>query len=966
MTESATLGDRISFAPAAFDPDAAQLLREAFGARFHGLGKDEQALVAGAAACSPYLRRLMMRDPDFVAEVLRAPSAVMLERACADATRAADAESSDEQLAILRRAKNRAALLIALADIAGYWDVMQSAEAVSAFADAAISAAIRAGCRKAGHDADASGIAVLAMGKLGACELNYSSDIDLIVLYDPTAMGALGKTEAQAAAVKAAREMVALLQTQTPDGYVFRTDLRLRPDPGVSALAISVQAAETYYEVYGQNWERMAFVKARAAAGDIGVGEAFLSSLRPFVWRKFLDFAAIEDVKAVKKQIHSAKGGATIEFEGHNIKLGRGGIREIEFYAQTQQLILGGKNQNLRVRGTLDALSALNAHGHVSDDVHRELAGAYRYLRHVEHRLQMINDEQTHRIPKAPQDIERLAAFLGEANIEAFADRLIPVLRGVERRYDGLFRSDADEAASVGPMVFTGVESDPATIETLKTLGFKRPEDVSETIRRWHAGGLRATRTERARIILTKLMSPLLEALSKAGNPDDAFFAFADFLSRLPAGVQVFSLLANNIVLFDRLIEIMTVSPFIGRELSKRVNFIERLVEESLAAPPPAPETYAESLKDTLAAARDYEDALNMTRRWAGEARFLIAAQLAVGLRPAADAAAHFSAIADACIMAMCEAAQSEMRRQHGDIDGALAIAGLGRLGAREMTATSDIDLIFIYDAPADALSTGARPLSPTDYYTRLVRRIVTALSAATPEGALYEVDMQLRPSGGAGPAAVSLSAFQRYYAEEAWTWELMALSKARVICGGASLTGAVESEIETIFRRPREREKLKADVGDMRRRLLEAKPGAGPWNVKHVRGGHTDIAFVCQYLALEHGARWGRPPQPNVGAIAWFAEKGALSREDAENLLEAQRLYDGVLQTARAATGGVFAPEGAGAALTARMASLCERQSIKEAEQALTRRQEQVASIYCRVIGPYSDREQNVHDGDS
>lgn len=951
MTSEANLGDAIACAPKVFDAPASEQLRDAFGARFHQLKSAEQELLAGVAGCSPFLRRLMLRDPAVVVDILRSSPSDIMRGACARAQQAGAVEGRDAQLSALRHAKDRAALTIALADIAGVWDVMTATRAISVFADAALDGAIAAAASGVDYDPAAPGLAVIAMGKHGAFELNYSSDIDVVALFDRTQMGGRDYAEAQKLAIKITREMVTLMQQQTPDGYVFRTDLRLRPDPGVTAVALSVEAAETYYEAYGQNWERMAYVKARAAAGDKAVGKAFLKALRPFVWRKYLDFAAIDDVKAVKRQIHSSKGGAEVEFEGHDIKVGRGGIREIEFYAQTQQLILGGKDRELRQRATLDALHALHGAGHISQNARDDLTNAYCYLRQVEHRLQMVNDEQTHAIPKAPEDIQRIADFLGEASTSSFKEKLTKTLRAVERHFDDLFEEETAPSSISGSLIFTGVNNDPATIATLQGLGFRRAEEVSDIIRRWHAGGMRATRTERARVLLTKLMAPLLEALAKAGSPDDAFFVFDGFLKRLPAGVQVFSLLASNTELFETLIRIMTISPFLGRELSKRVNVIEQLLDNSWASAPEI-DSYSPSLGAALATVENYEDVLNGVRRWAGEKKFLISAQLAVGILGADDAAARFTAIANACIDQLCSAAIAEMRRQHGDIDGALCVIGLGRLGAVEMTATSDVDLIFIYDAAPDAVSDGARPLGPIDYYTRLVRRIVTALSAATEEGVLFEVDMQLRPSGGAGPTAVSQSAFRRYYEEDAWTWEVMALTKARVIAGDANLSKTVEQEVETVLRRPREAEKLSAVIRDMRERLMKARPGVSEWDIKSISGGMTEIAFVCQYLALLNGQRNGAPPAALKQMIGWLADTGVMARKDADALGAARDLFETVFQTGRAATGGVFDPETAGQALRARMAAACDAKTIEEASTILTARQSMVANIYRKVLG--------------
>lgn len=956
MSKATNLGESISGAPRPFDEGAAAQLREAWGADWSALNTDEAALIEAAAGCSPYLRRMMQRAPARVLDILRTPVGAMIERACADARKAGGLENRDEVMRDLRAAKETAALCTALADIAGAADAMEAAGWISDFADAATDAAIKAAALKNKTPNGDAGITSIAMGKLGAHELNYSSDIDLILLYDERAMRCEA-ADARQYAVRIAKDVVAILQDQRADGYVFRTDLRLRPDPGVTALAISVDAAERYYESFGQNWERMAYIKARAHAGDIDVGEKFLQALRPFVWRKFLDFAAIEDVKAVKRQLHSAKGGGQIEFAGHDIKTGRGGIREIEFFAQTQQLILGGKNKSLRCRQTLEALEALSRAGQVSAQALVDLSAAYKYLRHVEHRLQMINDEQTHKIPKNSDDIERLAIFVGEHDGAAFKEKLLSVLDKVKGHFDRLFREDALDVEQPGPLVFTGVEGDTATLQTLEDLGFGRAREVSRTIRRWHAGGVRATRTERARNILTKLMAPLLIALSKSSDPDAAFFAFDSFLTRLPAGVQIFSLLANNVALFDALIEIITISPFLGREMSRRGNFVEALLEQGLRAPLPEPEDDAADLENAIASTGGaYEDALNAVRRWAGEANFFVAAKLAAGAIDADVAAAHFSNIAETSIRALTPAVENEMRSAHGDIDGALCVIGLGRLGAREMTASSDIDLIFVYDAPEGAVSKpgdgGGRALGAVEYFTRLVRRLVTALSAATEEGLLYEVDMALRPSGGAGPAAVSLAAFQRYYEKDAWTWEIMALTKARAVAGDDGLSATIEREIERILRRPRDRESVARDVNDMRRRLAKAKPGVGPWDVKHVVGGLTDIEFVFQYLALVSSASAGRPPIAAREALAWFRDRTLIDADAAEILISAHRKFSDILQAGRAATGGLFAPQSAGETLSARMAKICNAASLAEAETALVALQGRVAKVYRQVVG--------------
>ena len=951
-----SLAASIRNVPAIYDQAAAAQFIENCGGAYEDLPESAKSLLAATAGCSPYLRRLAERRKDRLALLFdTAPDAALAELiAAADVS---SEDGADAQIKALRFAKQDAALLIALCDIGGVWPVMQATDALSRFADAAVAGALDAAISRSSLESSA-GIAILAMGKHGAFELNYSSDVDLIVLFDRERMNIGDIHEAQKHAVAVTRELVHLMQTQTADGYVFRTDLRLRPDPGATALAVSVNSAESYYESYGQNWERMAFIKARPCAGDIDMGEKFLRTLRPFVWRKYLDFAAIEDVHAVKRQMHSVKGGRDIAFAGHDVKLGHGGIREIEFYAQTQQLILGGKDESLRPRATLDALAALAKSGAITENARDGLSEDYLYLRHVEHRLQMVHDEQTHRIPSNEDEIARVAVFSGAADAGAFREKMLATFHSVGRRYDALFEIADVPESRLGPLVFTGVEPHPPTLDTLGRLGFERAADVSAAIMRWHKGGLRATRTERARVLLTKLVPPLLEALSKAGEPDEAFFAFEDFLARLPAGVQVFSLLLNNLDVFDALIRIMTISPYLGREFSKHLNLVERLLDNRWADAPPPPESYEDDCARAVGASAGYEAALNAARRWAGEQKFQITAQLAVGILPHEEAARHFSAIADAVIRALIVVAADEMKIQHGSIEGGFVVAGLGRLGAKEMTATSDIDLMFIYDAPADAQSDGKRPLGAVDYFTRLVRRAVTALSAATEEGALYEVDMQLRPSGKAGPAAVSLAAFKRYYAEEAWSWEIMALVKARVIGPDGPLAKAVDDEIADILARPRDRQKLAVDVADMRVRLDEAKPPVSIWDVKNIVGGLTDIAFICQHLSLAGEAGRKRAPRAAAQALDWFANAGELAQEDSAKLTAAQTAFEAVLQAGRAATGGVFSPEKAGEALCARMASVCGEESIVNAERKLLTLAQQTASLFTMIVGERRGRQ--------
>ncbi len=956
MTENAPLESLIRFAPDPFDRRAGEQAIEAFEANY-----PSRDFLEGVAGCSPYLGRLIARHPELTRNALAASPEASLDRAMKAAWRAADEDDPAAQMKALRLAKDDAALSFAFAEISGALSTMDAAAGLSKFAGAAIGASLRMALRQSARlgfaplDPDrpeaGCGIAVLAMGKLGAFELNYSSDIDLVVLFDSASDRLGGALESKRIAVAATRAMVSRLNDQTADGYVFRTDLRLRPDPGVSAAAVSINAAETYYESYGQNWERAAFIKARAAAGDIALGEEFVGRLRPFIWRKFLDFSAIEEIHAVMRQVHASKDAGEADFFGHDLKRGLGGIREIEFFVQAQQLIGGGKNADLRRRATLDALAAIENTGVVETETADAMAREYRYLRKVEHRLHMINDEQTHRIPAGEADAARLAVFLGETSLAAFRSRLMGTFGDVHRLTAPLFQPEEKKSAKLR-FSFSGVDNDPETLKALAALGFERPAQVADAVRRWQAGDTRATRSPRARALLAKITPTLIEGFANARAPDEAFAAFDGFLRGLPAGVQIFSLFLNRPEVFERLIRIMTVSPYLAREVAKRAYLAEALIESSWPDPTPTFEDLAHRLDRRLGAADNFETTINAARRWKSEEAFSAAAQLLVELIPAEEAAERFTLIAEVALAAMLKTAEQETERQYGPIAGSIVVIALGRLGARTMTAASDVDLMFIYDAADGAAATGERKIDAVTYFARLVRRFLTAVTTPTEEGALYEVDMQLRPSGAKGPAAVSLSSFIHYYREEAWTWEAMALTKARVIAGGEELKRRVEDEIETILSRPRERARVARDVEDMRFRLAESKPAMSPWDLKYAIGGFVEIDFTLQYLLLTHSDLAKGAARTDMKAlIPSLAAAGALSAAQAAHLGAANRLFETVQQIARATTGGVFAPGAAGEAMARMMTRLLETDELQEAETKLAAIEADTRAVYEEVV---------------
>ena len=854
---------------------------------------------------SPFLGTALVREIGFFRTIVEKGADQAFADLLADMRRDhGEDQDSARLMKGLRIAKRRAALLIGLADIGNVWRLEQVTGALSDFAQTALQLATRTALRQAAASGKVdlpfpddpekgSGFIVLAMGKFGARELNYSSDIDLIVLYDDGIVR-VPEMEMSRTFVRITRELVRLMEERTADGYVFRTDLRLRPDPGATPLAVSVSAAEAYYGSLGQNWERAAMIKARPVAGDLEAGEGFMDILRHFIWRRNLDFAAIQDIHSIKRQIGAHKGHREKTVNGHNIKIGRGGIREIEFFAQTQQLIYGGRDRTLRVPGTVPALFALVDSAQVEAQVAEELSAAYRFLRTVEHRVQMVDDQQTHELPRSDEGITQIAAFLGYDSDAGFRQALMAALTLVETHYDRLF-ADSPTLSGPGNLVFTGTEDDPETMETLRGMGYANPSAVAGQIRAWHHGRYRATRSTRARELLTELVPTLLAAFGRTAHPDHAFMMFDEFLGRLPAGVQLFSLFYANPNLLDLVAEVMGTAPRLAERLARRPALLDAVLTPGFFDLLPVREELEASFEAMVGGAQYFEEYLDLTRRWTSEHRFRAGVHI---LRQIADSdrlGAFLTDVAEVALTGLQQAVETEFARRHGSLPGAgFAILGLGRLGARSLSLRSDLDLITVYEVPDGvSQSDGDKPLSPNDYFIKLTQRLVNAITAQTAEGQLYEVDMRLRPSGNAGPLAVSADGFVKYQRESAWTWEHMALTRARVITGPESLRKRLMAEIREVLTLPRDPDKLRADVASMRARIDQQHGTKDVWSVKYVRGGMIDIQFIAQYLTLRHA-----PEKPDIldqnttGALAWLADSGFLDINVAKRLITAHKTW--------------------------------------------------------------------------
>ena len=890
--------------PQAYDSDAVMRLRTALeegDANAQALLAHADALpwLAALAGHSPYLADLLEREPASLLRLLERGADEAFQLAIAPLSRADAATARPALATLLRQVKRRAALVIAAADIGGLWPLERVTEALTTLAEAALGACLRHLLRAAVERGELKraaarggrgcGLVVMGMGKLGARELNYSSDIDLILMFDPSV--ATEPDEAQGCFVRIARELVKLLDERTADGYVFRTDLRLRPDPAATPLAVSIPAAISYYESMGATWERAAMIKARPVAGDIAAGEAFLREIRPFIWRRFLDFSALADIHAIKRQINQHKGlGGDITVPGHDVKLGRGGIREIEFSTQALQLLWGGRDPALRQPTTLGALTALVAAGRMDRVALGELSDAYLLLRQVEHRLQMLHDRQTHRLPQDEPGLARIASFMGLTGPEALIERLTASMRCVEGHYLEVFEGIVGELPQSGFVMPEGPEDAPQALAALEGMGFRDGASALGILRGWQQGRVRATRSERARALLAGMLPGLLESFAAEAEPDAVLARFDAMLSHLPVGVQILSMIQRNPALLRRIATILGAAPPFADHLAHFPAAFEGLLSSDPTAPLP--------MLARVREARHLEEALDAARRLATERRFEIDAALLEGRLAADEAGLLRSHLAEDVMGAVIPRVTAEFALRHGKLaGGALAVLAMGKLGGQEMLPGSDLDIVLLYDHAADAEASqgGTKSLAPSDYFIRLSHQIVAALSSPGAEGQLFAVDMRLRPTGNKGPVATRLSSFERYQAEEAWSWERMALMRARVVAGPVAFRRRVAQALRQAQLRPLPAGRALHDAAAMRARLLRELPPEGLWDLKAMPGGMIEVEFIAQALLLEHAPHRPELLRHNTAAaLAALGEAGLLP--EAAALCRAERLWRSLL----------------------------------------------------------------------
>jgi [glutamine synthetase] adenylyltransferase / [glutamine synthetase]-adenylyl-L-tyrosine phosphorylase len=803
---------------------------------------------------SPFLAGLIERQPELV---------VLLEQGECDAALAAalSVQVEGDTGATLRKQRQGVALVAAIADLAGLWDLSRVTRILSDFADSALDAAIGAAFAERVPDALVQGFAVIGLGKHGGQELNYSSDIDPIFLYDPETLPHREREDVADSAVRIGKRVIELLSARDEHGYVFRVDMRLRPSPEVTPITLPVEAAISYYESSALAWEQAAFIRSRVAAGDKTLGAYFLKAIQPFIWRRSLDFGQLANIRQMTGQIRDHYHEGQDIGPGYDLKRGRGGIRECEFFAQAHQLIHGGRDPALRIADTRVALARLAESNRIDGHDATTLSQAYELLRTIEHRLQMLDDRQTHSLPADPAELDRAARLHGLQDGKALLALLHPVVAQVEAIYDGL----AGDESESGPrhLADDGVPLE----EQLADMGYAAPGAVAQRLSRWRSGQLRAIRSSSAREAFEGVLPKIMEAMVSAPDSERALARMDNLLEALPSAINFFHLLDARPALLKLLADVLSYAPTLADALARRSGYLEGLIDASALDLPASMADLAQELAMRIHG-EDYERQLDLVRGFVGEKRFAFGVQLIEGRQDPIHVSRAYAQLAEVALRHLTTATIAEFEEAHGRISGSeLVILAYGRLGGQALTHASDLDLVLLFTGETGQESNGRRPLGSTQYFNRLAQRVVGALSLQTASGALYEIDTRLRPSGAQGMLCVNLESFAKYQREEAWTWEHMALTRARVVYGPDEEAEAI---IANVLLQKRETSKLRKDIVAMRAEMAEHKPPKGALDVKLCAGGLVDAEFSIHALQLEHQTAYS--PQLDVAVEALIA----------------------------------------------------------------------------------------------
>ena len=860
--------------------------------------------IASMIVGSQHLRRIALKHSDDINSILNGHGADVMARAkqefLAEMERASD--DAGAMLAI-RRWRGRSCLAVALSDLAGLCDTETQMAWLSHAADTALGASLaflinlavtRGKIGPVDSSMQGCGWTIIALGKLGAEELNYSSDVDLLILHD-LAIAPLRQEQAQPFYVGLTRDLVRLLSATTADGIGWRVDLRLRPDPGATAVSIDVDAAIGYYESLARTWERAAFIRARPVAGDVQIAKRFLSQIQPFIWRRTLDYTVIEDMKTMLRRPPQSNG-----WLGYNLKIGKNGIRQIEFFTHVLQLVAGGREPSLRQHQTAAALRALAKFDWITSDQASALIAAYHQLRRTEHRIQMLADSQTHSLPRSQSELAHFANFMGHAEPADLCAALAAVQDIIALHAEHkILHSPADHTASHKNILLDDYDS---LVAWLAQNGFARPHDVADTLSGWMAGRIAATRSERARVLLNRLMPDILMHFATAAAPDDIFAALAQFIEGLPASVQIFSLLDYNPQLTRLLCDMLVLSPQICDRLRRYPALFDLLLYRAFFAPIEEPNSLKKLFHEKIAEL-PVELALDQIKILVRELKFRAQVQT-LSFANDTDQLEASLTIAEAAIDSVLTLVRADMVRRYGEIDVEISIVALGRLGVKQLTAGSDLDLLILYDADPDVVSNGQRKLPAASYVLRLAQTMVSWISTPTAEGTLYDVDLRLRPEGQAGAVATSLDRLATYFDRDAWIWEKQALTKARPIAGDADLNDKIQQLINSIINHNQPKDRLVTAISDMRQRIQKQQKPASQWHLRQIAGGLTDFDLLTQAWRLQYGALFSGSGQSARVILQTLYDKGVIDSNCYEDMTEASKFLNEIHHSLRLTLG--------------------------------------------------------------
>ena len=863
-------------------------------AAFPSTHPDLPAKLARVALASDFAIDTLLRQPELLARLTLDDGAQPLPMPELHA-----APRGDWQV-LLRRYRTAGSTRLVWRDVLGLDDVEATLAGSTRLAETCLQVALDAleaeFAQRYGvvrdRDGEAQRLVVFGLGKLGGGELNFSSDIDLVYAYphDGESDGARALA-AEDYFARLGQQLAKLLDEVTADGFSHRVDLRLRPFGNAGRIALSFPAMEQYFQREGRDWERYAWQKARPVAGDIAAGERFLETLRPFVYRRYLDFGALDGLREMKAAIAAEVARKEL---ADDIKRGPGGIREIEFLVQALQLIRGGREPELRERRLLPALAALVRGAHIAADTGDALAEAYHFLRRVENRLQMLRDAQTHALPAAEIDRVRIAQGLGLADWTSLREALDAHRGRVVAEFDALLaprgRGRAAEPSELAAYWRALPDSGEAAV--LSAAGFGDAETVDGSLRDFaRAPGVREL-SDAARTRLDRVVPALLAAAARSSQPDAAVRRVLPLLHTLLRRTSYLALLDEQPAALARLVGVLAGSALLAERIAAHPLLLDELLDLRISGPLPDRQALAAECRQALRE-DDAEAALMALSETRQALSFRIAMATLDERQSAQCSARQLAWLADAVVTVVLELARREVARAHGDIrDARFAVLGYGSLGGEELGFGSDLDLVFLYDAPGDAASDGARALDAPRWFARLAQKIVALLGTVTGAGRLYETDVRLRPDGAKGLLVSSLASFADYQRERAWTWEHQALVRARGIAGDAALLAAFDEVRSDVLSRPRDTARLRADIVDMRRRMraeLDRSDGAR-FDLKQGAGGLVDLEFLLQCLVLGDASRHAGllSPRATPQLLRATCEAGLLDARHCEDLVAA------------------------------------------------------------------------------